>query len=216
MNTIITLTGDKAIQAMFTVIAGDDMRKRLLMKLSQAVVSNSKKRVRDQTGLNGTLWAPRSNSRRRKKMLTKIGQSIQRVNINANEATIGFSSAGTGAIAAMHQDGYSQQFTSQRAQNRPNALRKSSPATKRQAAELLAAGFKIRLKKGGFKTPTKKWITEHITAGKAGVILKALGVETKRSWATVLPPRSFLGVTDAELPMLSQIAINEMKSSIGL
>lgn len=211
----ITVEGAAQIRARFELVASDQTKRRVLVRIANKVVSNSKKRIQTQSDLNASPWAPRKSGKR-KKMLSKLGPLIKVTAVNANEANIGFYSSVAGKIAAKQQFGATEEVTAEQVKNRPGATQPSNPATTRQAAALLNAGFKIRLPKGKRKTPTKKWITEHMTAGQAGVVLRALQGEIKAHWRIVLPPRSFLGVTDTELPELNEIAINEMQSAIGL
>lgn len=213
----ITLEGAPEIRARFDRIASDQTKTRLLMRIAKEVISSSKKRVRAQTDLNNSAFTPRKNSRRKKKMLIKVGQSIRQVNANANEVKVGFSARRTETIAAKQQFGFTQQFTPRQAASSPSAERPTAPATRRQAKALLEAGFKIRRPRGGYKTPTLKWITEHMTRSQASLVLKELRpAAAKTNWKTVLPPRSFLGVTATELTALNQLALNEMKTILGI
>lgn len=201
----INLVGVLPLQRQLELLAmGATKRRRLLYRVAQRVMKDSRQRVRKQVDLHGMpfkqRWKKRSD---RRKMLAGLIQRMAVVNNDSTQATIGFRGA-AGKIAARQQHGHTETVTAQ--QNRARVRGKEyydKPATRKQAKALREAGFKI--KDGG---PKKRlapisWIVQNMTIGKAGFALKRLrewaGEASKTSWLTVLPARSFLGATDAEI-----------------
>lgn len=184
---------------------GPNRRRRLMYRVAQKVIKDSRQRVRKQVDLNGLpfkdRWKKRSD---RRKMLSKLIKEMSVVNNDSTQATIGFRRSGK--IAAKQQHGHSERVTA--ARNRAAVREKGrqfydKPATKKQARALRDAGFKI---KDGAKKARKApigWITENMTIGQAGFALSRLrawsGQRAQSSWLTVLPARSFLGATAAEV-----------------
>jgi hypothetical protein len=186
---------------------GSTKRRRLLYRVAQRVIKDSRQRVRRQVDLSGApfkaRWRKRSD---RRKMLSKLVKEMQVLNNDSTQSVIGFRKRGSGRIAAKQQYGETQRFTA--AQNRAAAREKGKqfydkPATKKQARALREAGFKV---KAGAKKARKaplNWITQNMTIGQAGFALARLrtwsGETSKTSWLTVLSARSFLGATAAEV-----------------
>lgn len=186
---------------------GATKRRRLLYRVAQRVMKDSKQRVRRQVDLQGAPFKDRHKKRAdRRKMLSKLIKDMTVINNDSTQAIIGFRKRRSGAIAAKQQHGETQRFTA--AQNRAAAREKGKqfydkPATKQQARALREAGFTV---KSGAKKARKApvhWITGNMTVGQAGFALARLrawsGETAKSSWVTVLPARSFLGATAAEV-----------------
>lgn len=193
-----TFSGFEQAQNAINALASDATKRAMLAEFSKYVTDNSKKRVRAQTGLSGTGWERRKDGMR-KKMLVKVGQQIRTISVSSSEAVIGFSSPVMGKIAYQHQYGIATTMTASLLSRitRGN-ISSTDSATRRQAKALLAVGFKVRKQGGGFKTPTIKWITENLTIGKAGSIIRSLRGHVADEWVIPLPARNFLGITDAE------------------
>ena len=185
-------------------------RKKLLKQTGKKVRSNARKRLREQKGLDGKKWEKRK-SPSRKKMLRGLSKRLV-VKSNPNHAVVTFDHVKTGGIAKAHQDGHDETFTKSKAKRRDRDLSYyDDPATKKQARALKEAGFKIRRKNGkGWKKATMKWITDNMTIGHAGLVLKTLrNEESKDSWVISLPARSFLGATESEIKEMSQTIFDQ-------
>jgi hypothetical protein len=186
---------------------GTNKRRRLLYRVAQRVMKDSRQRVRRQVDLNGmpfkARWKKRSD---RRKMLSKLIKEMNVLNNNSTQAVIGFRKRSSGVIAAKHQHGETRRNTA--AQNRQAVRAKGKeyydkPATKKQARALRDAGFKVKAGAKKARLAPVNWITRNMTIGQAGFALARLrawsGETAKTSWLTVLPARSFLGATADEV-----------------
>jgi phage gpG-like protein len=202
----IDINGQTAAQLRLERAPGN-VQRRVVKIVAKKALELSKNRVKNQTDLQGRAWQARKSGQR-KKMLVKLGRLLKIVATTDSTAEIGWANRLTATIAGKHQFGSTETFNKSQFRDRQR-LSSSDPATRAQAKALLDAGYKIRRANGrGHKTPTIKWIVANLNVGRAGVILRALR-GTKQSWPVVLPPRSFLGVTDAELADLTALAMNE-------
>jgi phage gpG-like protein len=202
-----TVTGTAEAVARLHDLASPALKRQIMSRIAKAISDNSKKRIKAQTDLDNSAFARRKKGR--KKLLIKIGKAIRVLRVIDAQAEIGFSNPVMGKIAAKQQFGDTSRMTVAQARQSPNQLALSAPATRRQASALLDVGFKIRLPNGRRKTPTKKWITEHMTIGSAGAILRALRDEQISYWDIVIPQRSFLGVTETEKIELNATILQE-------
>ncbi|POZ49899.1 phage virion morphogenesis protein [Methylovulum psychrotolerans] len=201
----LRLDGASAVQQRLAA-APAQVRRVVIKALAKRILANSKARIRMQSDLNQQAFTPRKSTRR-KKMLTKLGQRLSIRAVSDTEALIGWASSVEGRIAAKQQLGSTETYTAALNRQQARRLPVTAPATRIQAKQLLGLGYKVRRQNGGWKTPTMKWITENLTIGQAGLLIKELkGVTAGQSWQIVLPPRSFLGVTDSEAAtILNQI-----------
>jgi phage gpG-like protein len=187
------------------------VQRRAVKLVAQKAMELSKNRVKTQTDLNNQAWAKRKSGQR-KKMLVKLGQRLKIVRATDDSAEVGWADRLTAMIAAKHQFGSTETFNKSQFKGRQPSI--NAPATRSQAKELIEAGYKVKRDNGrGYKTPTITWITSHLSIGKAGVILRALR-GTKLQWNIVLPPRSFLGITDAELAGLTELVVNDLRGQL--
>jgi hypothetical protein len=220
----IQVEGVKEAQKALSHVASPATQKKVLAVIAKSVMNASKERTRKQTDLSGAAWKPRKDRTVRRRMLIKTGQRIRTISVNPSEALIGFNNRVFERIAASQQRGLDQIYTRQlvAAEEKRKAKKKNGgvepeedsqagKATMRQARALIAAGFKIRGRRG-YKTPTFIWIKRNMSLEQAGVILRILrGKPAKSSWVIPLPERSFLGVTAGQLEGLAELAFNEMK-----
>lgn len=191
------------------------LRRRLLSRTAKEVIKDSKKRVRNQTDLNGNPFEERKRKRRRK-MLSGLAKRQKVVRNDGTAATIGFNKSNDARIAAKHQFG-DEQMVSASSLPKGNSS-KNGDATRRQAKALLEAGYKIPRKGGkGTKKPSQKWIMENLTVGKAGAILRWLRDQdetAKTSWKVKLPARSFLGASNEEVTRYVEQIMNQIKQEV--
>lgn len=197
------------------------LRRRLVSRVSRKIISDSKSRIRKQTDLQGAPYAARAKKRKgNRKMLSRLSREIKVTRNDGNEAVIGFFKPSSGRIAHKQQHGETQQVSARTLAKSTSNAGKSNPATRRQARALREAGFTIdkRKKKGG-RVPPLKWVTQNLTIGQAGAILRQLredaGETIKTSWTTRLPARSFLGATPAEVSQHIDTIFEQMKQEIA-
>lgn len=193
------------------------MRRRVLYRTAVQVIRDSRKRVSRQTSLTGESYPARKRRRRthRRKMLSKLVKELAVVNNDDLNAVIGFRRIRSGLIAAKHQHGFTERIDLRSPDRRTlNGNRINSensarfgaqafaPASRRQAVELKILGFKWRVN-GQYKPKSIAWITQNLTASRAGVIIRSMrekqGIPRQTSWNTRQPERSFLGASPDEI-----------------
>lgn len=191
------------------------LRRRLLSRTAKEVMKDSKKRVRNQTDLNGNPFEERKRKRRRK-MLSGLSKRQKVVGNDGTAAKIGFNRPSDARIAAKQQFG-DEQIVSASSLPKGNGA-KDGDATRRQAKALLEAGYRVPRKGGkGTKKPSQKWIMENLTVGKAGAILRWLRDQDKKaktSWKVKLPARSFLGASPADITRYVEKIMNQIKQEV--
>ncbi|MEE7625444.1 phage virion morphogenesis protein [Methylobacter sp. Wu8] len=196
-----------------------DRRRRLVSRVTKKVIKDSNKRVRNQVDLQGNRYQDRHRKRThdRRKMLSRLVKELKVIQADSNSATAGFNSPVAGRIAADQQYGKRTTVSAASFGGR-SAESYNKPATQKQARALIEAGFKLRINGKGRKSPSMKYIKEHYTQGQAGTALKRLrawaGVATKTSWSTVLPARSFLGATAAEIQQYIEQIYDDMEQEM--
>lgn len=199
---------------------GPNRRRRLVARVTKKVIQDSKKRVRNQVDLQGNHYTDRYRTRShdRRKMLSRLVKELKVIQASSDSATAGFNSPVAGRIAADQQYGKSTTVTAASFGGR-SADSYNKPATRQQAKALVEAGFKIRMNGRARKSPSIKYITEHYSQGQAGTALKRLriwaGEATKTSWRTVLPARSFLGATAAEVQQYIEQIYDDMEQELA-
>jgi len=199
-----------ALKQLNLLTLNPNKRRRILRGAGRKVRRESKARLKGQRDLSGSAWKARSNGRK-KKMLSKLGRNLQ-VHTSPNDAKVTFGNQQTGKIARAHQDGVTQRMTSSKAAKKYGTPDYGAEATRRQAKALRDAGYKVRKKRGkGWKTPTIKWITENLTIGRAGLVLRMLrgNQKGKSSWDIKLAQRSFLGQSMSESKQLTNYMLDE-------
>ncbi len=209
-------------------IKSPTLRKRILDRAGKQLIRAAKDRVAAQTDLDGKPFGdystntnhtrPRKRSRR---MLARIVKRLAVMEFSDFGVTVGWRNSTEGNIAAKQQFGFRQVFKKAWQRVELDGSRKEKdyyqlPATRRQAKALIEAGYKVRRQgdKGAWKTPTIKWITQNLTIARAGLILRVLR-GSKDQWETNLPPRAFLGVTDADLQLLADAVGAELQKAFA-
>lgn len=171
---------------------------------------------------------------RRRKMLFRLVNKLRVIPVSSNTIAVGWYNRVDEIIAAKHQYGFSQNINkrdlaeadSQRSkapisykqagiQSQFGPTRSVRHATRQQAIALIMANYKVHITgrgkdrviakgKGAEKTPSIKWITENLTLGEAGLILRKLRKDGGREqWRTTLPARPFLGITPEDLESIA-------------
>jgi len=200
----------KALKQLDLLTLNPNKRRRILRGAGRKVRRDSKARLKDQRDLSGSAWKVRSDGRK-KRMLSKLARNIQ-VHTSPNDAKVTFGNPRIGKIARAHQEGITQRMTSSQAVKMYGTPNYDDGATRKQAKALRSAGYKVRNKRGkGWKTPSLKWITENLTIGKAGLVLRILrgNKKGKSSWDIKLAKRSFLGQSQSESKQLKNYMLDE-------
>ena len=207
----VSVTGTEVVIRNLSMIKSPTIRQRLFRVAARQLIKSAKARISSQTDLDGQAFAPHAKGRKRK-MLARL---IRRIadSYSGDGAEVGWKNSFEGGIAARQQFGFKQRFNKSQFKDRKPANQKD-PATRQQAKALLEAGYKTREKGKAYKTPTLKWITQNLTIGQAGLILRVLR-GSKTEWTTTLPPRSFLGVTKADLDAINELVIAELQKAFN-
>lgn len=175
-------------------------RTRLLKQLGRIERTKARKRIRSQQTVEGAKFAPRKDGRK-KKILKKMGKTLEPYVIDANRLELKHKAALTGRIAALHQLGGSEKMTSGRMGKIHGKPDYDEPASRTQSKALVAAGYKVRKAKGkGFRRASLREISARLNQGQAGLILRKLRGKTSRnSWDIEVDARAFLGDTPANV-----------------
>ncbi len=195
------------------------LRRRLLNKVAKKVIKDSRKRTRDQVDLQGRPYARHSKGRRRK-MLTRLSRQLSVTTLSDVKADIGFSNQVVGKIASKQHHGDIEHVNASSFDNsETSGSHYNNPATRKQAKALRDVGYKIKKANGkGWKKPSLKWVTQNLTVGRAGLILKLMrikvGEKIKKSWVTKLPARSFLGATPREVSQHVESIFKQMEKEV--
>lgn len=205
----VSVDGTDVVIRNLSMIKSPTLRRRVFMVASRQLIKAAKARISNQKDLDGQAFAPHAKGRKRK-MLARL---IRRIadSYNGESAEVGWRNSFEGGIAYKQQMGFTQRFNKSQFKDRTPASQKD-PATRQQAKALLEAGYKTRAKGKALKTPTLKWITQNLTIGQAGLILRVLR-GSKTEWTTKLPPRSFLGVTKDDLDAINALVKTELQKA---
>lgn len=196
-------------------------RRRILRKLSARVIRDSRKRVRTQTDLQGisykNRWKKRSD---RRKMLSKLIKQAGVLRNDGKTAKIGWRGL-SGYIAAKQQYGHTQTVTARTVKKELSRAEQSAeapgkPATKRQAVELKALGYR---QPGGKRKAALRWVMQNLSVKQAGAVIRSMrekqSIKPKSSWRTILPARSFLGATQEEIAQYIQEIFEDVTKEIA-
>ncbi|WP_299594331.1 phage virion morphogenesis protein [uncultured Microbulbifer sp.] len=209
MSVRIDIAGQVGVKKMLKVLQlPPAKRKRLLAQVGRKVRVFSRKRLRQQRGIDGQPWEARKSGNR--KMLRGISKRMQ-VKTDPEKTVIGFKDGMTAGIAYQHQHGVTEHWTADKAEQVYGQPDYDAPATRKQAKALREEGYKVRRGSGrGWRRPSLKWVTENMTVGQAGIILRSMrDAEPSASWKIPLPARTFLGVNLTEIRELATTLIDE-------
>ncbi|MCO1336391.1 hypothetical protein MO867_18825 [Microbulbifer sp. OS29] len=173
----------------------------------------SRKRLREQRGLDGKSWKKRKNGK--KKMLRGLSKKMRARSVGLS-GEVFFANGKTAEIAYQHQHGMPEEWTGKKAEKVYGKPDYKDPATRYQARALKKEGYKVRLPNGRKKKPTMRWIMENLSLGQAGLILRILRDDPGESrWVIELPDRSFLGTTRQEIDKLASMIFDETSGRIN-
>lgn len=194
-------------------------RRRLMNNVSKRVRSLSRQRVRDQQNLDGTPFDPRKgDGKGKKKMEAGLAKLLDVVRLTDTEAELGWRNRLTSWVARQQHNGASERVTAQQ-MRKLTEVPPGTAATEKQAKRLRQLGYKVRLP--GKKTatrPTVAWIQQHLEYPKAGLLIRILDSESKastgaQSWEIKLPPRQFMGASQAETKDLVNLVLRQIISA---
>ena len=220
MAESITLSvDDKALLQMTQSIAllalPTGSRKRILIKTGQAVRRQARSNLGKQKTVEGKSMERRKSGKGR--VLRKIGKAMTTQTTDTS-VSVTWNDRIQGEIAYRHQYGIPEKFSNKKMAAIYGKPDYKQPASRKQAKELLSSGFRLyagktRSNRVKTKKPSIKWITENLSMGYAGYMVRALsGKQGKTSWIINTPARPFLGVTPEDgTAILAQELKNEQE-----
>lgn len=169
-------------------------RIRVLKTLGRYERQLARKRISTQTTVEGGKFEKRANGKTGR-MLKRLGKTLEPFVKNANRLELRHKSAGTGRVAAMHQDGGYEKMTAQRMARIHVKTNYDETCSRGAAKALIAEGYKVKKTKGkGYRRATINEVMERLNQGQASLILRKLrGKPQKQSWKINVPERPFLG-----------------------
>lgn len=217
------LTGDDRLLRQIRLLSLSGSRKKKLnTKLGREIVKVSRARIRQQKTVDGNSFAKRKSGKK-KKLLTRIMRNAK-VYAGSKSAKVTWADNKTGKIATAHQKGHTETNTAAKVTRQRGQPDYDAQATKEQAKALISAGYKRPTgkyksgkKKGQVKSSrvSQKWITENMTIGQAGLVLRMLrGEPSKSSWQVKTPERPFLGANKSDVKQMANMVIDEFLSDM--
>ena len=169
-------------------------RIRILKTLGRYERALARKRIRTQTTVDGGQFEARANGKKGR-MLKRLGKTLEPFVKNANRLELKHKAALTGRIAALHQDGGSEQMSASRMARIHGSPDYNAPCSRSQAKALSAEGYKVRKAKGnGYRRASINEIMATLSQGQAGVILRSMRDKpNKQRWEIPVAARPFLG-----------------------
>lgn len=169
-------------------------RIRILKTLGRYERALARKRIRTQTTVDGGQFEARANGKKGR-MLKRLGKTLEPFVKNANRLELKHQAALTGRIAALHQDGGSEQMSASRMARIHGTPDYNAPCSRSQAKALSAEGYKVRKAKGnGYRRASLNEIMATLSQGQAGVILRSMRDKpNKQRWEIPVAARPFLG-----------------------
>ncbi len=169
-------------------------RIRILKTLGRYERALARKRIRTQTTVDGGQFEARANGKKGR-MLKRLGKTLEPFVKNANRLELKHKAALTGRIAALHQDGGSEQMSASRMARIHGTPDYNAPCSRSQAKALSAEGYKVRKAKGnGYRRASLNEIMSTLSQGQAGVILRSMRDKpNKQRWEIPVAARPHLG-----------------------
>ena len=203
MSLVITPNSSQALSAkqqLQLLALPNAKRVRLLKTLGRYERQLARKRLKTQTTVQGNKFASRTDGKKTK-MLKRMGKTLEPYVKGGKRLELKHKAGLTGRIAALHQEGGSEQMTSSRMSRIHGKPDYKAPCTRSQAKALAAEGYKVRRAKGkGYRRATIKEIAGSLNHGKATLILSELrGQKSRKSWQIPVKARPFLGDTTANV-----------------
>ena len=169
-------------------------RIRILKTLGRYERALARKRIRTQTTVDGQFEA-RANGKKGR-MLKRLSKTLEPFVKNANRLELKHKAALTGRIAALHQDGGSEQMSASRMARIHGTPDYNAPCSRSQAKALSAEGYKVRKAKGnGYRRASLNEIMSTLSQRPSGrdPALNARNKPNKQRWEIPVAARLFLG-----------------------
>ncbi|WAR43726.1 phage virion morphogenesis protein [Methylomonas rapida] len=210
----VRIEGAEEAFAKLAKIKSNSTRKSILRKAGRQVVKSAKARIVAQRDLSGAPFAPAADGSGRKLLVGRpkkdgLRRLLKVIEASEDSVTVGWQNGLLSRIAYQQQYGHSEPTKN----TRKKVVASNAPATRKQAKSLIDAGYKVRKNGKAYRTPSIKWITENMTMGRAGLILRILQ-PTQSTGITKIPPRSFLGITDEDLNAIGEILNQEIEAAL--
>jgi len=211
LNLRLKIEGELSLQQQIKIFRLSPAKKgRINKKLARKVITSSRKRIRQQTDIEGNRYAVRK-VKKRGKMLRGLSKAM-RVSSNEKQGLVDFSSVLAGRIARLQQEGLDEIVRKSEAVKRlKKNVEGDEPSTK-QARRLQSSGFQRRKANGkGYVDASKPWIKKNLSSAQAGFLIRKLeGKKPKSSWVIKGTARSFLGVDQQDEKELTKIIVSEI------
>jgi len=224
-NTIdFNVEGMLGLQTQLALLSlSPKLRRRLLTRVGKRVRAMSARRVRAQKKLDGSPYAPRkASTKRRRKMLSGLIKTkyLDVLQATPDQAKVGWKNSLMGFIAAEHHTGRARRFTAAQAR-KANPISYDADCTTEQAKRLRRLGFKVRKASAGKRgkarwlRPSVAWITANIKYGQAGLLIRELkGAQAGPStWQIKMPKRDFLGADQSDVVRLIKLVLEQILNS---
>lgn len=189
-------SGINALQAELQLLSlTPARRKRAMSQIGREVTKQTRKNVRSQTSVRGSMFDPRKKKRTRKgKMLSGFvkGRNI-RQKATGHSVEVGFRNDLMGRMANEHQSGTRTTFKAKPMSSSQKKDWREQPATRAQASAMIRLGFRVERKGGRKKRVSQAWIMKSLTRLQALGVLYKLNNDRqgKQSWTIELPAREF-------------------------
>lgn len=170
-------------------------RKRAMSQIGREVQKQTRLNVRKQRDVKGRSFKGRKKRRTKKgRMLSGfVRRGNMRQRASSTSVNIGFKNDVMARLAYEHQYGTTKKIKARKMSSSQARKWETSPATRLQAQEMNALGFRVEAKGGKKRRVSQAWIIKYLTKKQALGILYDLkdGEQKKASWETVLPARKF-------------------------
>ncbi|MGL1932185.1 MAG: hypothetical protein OCC45_10540 [Desulfotalea sp.] len=193
-------------QQLDVLAMGPRNRRKLVREILKETRKDLRQNIRQQKTVDGSAMKGRSG-KNKKRMFRNMGKGMAVKLKNDHSGVLTWKNAGQARTAYRHHHGVDEKFTASRAEKKYGKPDYQAKATKQQAKALNENGYRARVArkrgKGGavLKKVSQKWIMEHMTIGKAGLILRMLRTgkrKGKQNWKIKTPARPILGATKAD------------------
>jgi hypothetical protein len=199
-------------------------RRNVVKRMVRQVQKDARANIRSQKTTRGLPMEARKDSRVRRKMLRGLSREMTVFMRGNSAADVTWRNGLTAKIADRHQRGVPEPWNRGKARKVYGVPDYKANATRAQAKSLKAEGYRLRVKKKRGKgcrlvRVSLRWITENLSRGQAGLILRLMRTNRKRgarSWEIRTPARPFLGPRlgdeDTFLTGLARQAISEIRN----
>ena len=209
----LTVEGMLDVQTQLAMLSlPPKLQARLMNRVGLRLRSQWRQRVRQQSDLNKSPFAPRKLRKKgqKKRMLTGLAKKMGVKRLTGNAAEVGWSNAKTAMIASVHNEGMTLRGGA--AQLSRQKGKSTLMATRLQAKRLSMLGYKRAIqnpdkkrRKPRYMRPGVAWIEANLSYDQAGLLIRLLKGDDPGpvNWDIELPGREFFGIA-------SQREVNEL------